>query len=315
MNRTTYLYFSAIATALNVLIALLLGRRASHSILFLLVFSGIILLIEEIMINGLSPEIGLATALVAALGLPLVGSLLRLQEDVRYAFQVTGLMFASRLALIPFPQGFLNVGIAPPSIYSLIIVLLLAFLVVKRVELKKVGLSIGRVSAIRQICVGISIALISGPLEYYILKPSPIQLTGNPFQSILYVVIVMTLFVGFGEELLFRGLLQEAYQHVLPASSAIVMVSIQFGIMHYGWLTPLEILFSYGMGAIYGLSFWKTKSLITPISAHALGNIIMFTIAAYPESMLDPETTLIPIIIAAALVLVAVTRGERARTQ
>lgn len=93
------------------------------------------------------------------------------------------------------------------------------------------------------------------------------------------------------------------------------MVSIQFGIMHYGWLTPLEILFSYGMGAIYGLSFWKTKSLITPISAHALGNIIMFTIAAYPESMLDPETTLIPIIIAAALVLVAVTRGERARTQ
>jgi len=128
-------------------------------------------------------------------------------------------------------------------------------------------------------------------------------LTENGLQAILYVIIVMTAFVGFGEELLFRGLVQESYQKVLPAWPAILLASVQFSLMHYGWQNPLELLFSYGMGIAFGYSFWKTKSLIAPITMHSLGNIAMFIIAAYPDLMFTGIAIGQIVIIAAILIL------------
>jgi hypothetical protein len=146
---------------------------------------------------------------------------------------------------------------------------------------------------------------VGGLVEYSILKPSPIQLAGDALESILYVVIVMTLFVALAEEMLFRGLLQRSYQNVLPSWSAILMTSIQFAVMHLGWLNPLEIAFAYVMGIFLGYSFWKTKSLIAPVTMHSVGNITMFLVAAYPELMLTPNAIALTIIIAAILLLPA----------
>ena len=98
--------------------------------------------------------------------------------------------------------------------------------------------------------------------------------------------------MALGEEMLFRGLVQRSYQKVLSAWSAILMASIQFAVMHLGWLNPLEIAFSYVMGIFFGYS-WKTKSLITPVIAHSMGNIIVFLIAAYPDVMFGRDTQLI----------------------
>ena len=305
LEAASYLYFSLVTATIGVLASLSVGRPTYPEAFLGLSTVTVLLLLEEALLNGLHPDAGLAIAFTAALAMPLAGSIPKLKAEVKYALQATGLIFASRLAFIPFPQMFLKVSTAPPSIYSLIISLVIAFIVVKRVSLKRVGLTIGPYPIAKQISTGASVGILSGLIEYSILQPKPIELTGNHLQSILYVIIVMTLFVGFGEELLFRGLVQEAYQNVLPAWSAIFMASVQFGLMHYGWLNPLEILFAYGMGVTFGYSFWKTKSLIAPITIHSLGNIIMFHIAAYPELMLTPTATQLIIIISVVLLLPA----------
>jgi len=298
-----YLYFAIVAMILGILASLSMERPASMKVFLGLSTATIVLLFEEALLNGLHPDAGLVLALAAALSLSSAGSIPKLREEVRYALQVTGLVFASRLAFIPFPQRFLTVSTAPPSIYTLIISVTIAFMVVKRISLTRVGLTPGQYSIWKQIAIGASIGLLSGLIEYWILKPEPIQLAGDSLQAILYVIIVMTVFVGFGEELLFRGLVQESYQKVLPAWSAILMASIQFSLMHYGWLNPLELLFAYGMGIIFGYSFWKTKSLTAPITTHALGNIAMFIIAAYPHLMLTPTAIGLMAMIAVVLLL------------
>jgi len=291
------------------LLASLAVKRPTRSILSLALISvTFVLLLEEAFLNGLNPSAGLGLALLAALSLPLAGSISKLNEDERYALQVCGLMFATRLAFIPFPQRFL-INTAPPSVYALVIALIIAFVALKRISLTRIGLGRSSNPLYREIGAGASVGILSGLAEYLILKPSPIRLAADNIQATLYVVIVMTLFVGLGEEMLFRGLVQESYQKVLPSWSAILIASLQFGIMHYGWFNPLELLFAYGMGIVFGYSFWKTKSLIAPLTIHSLGNIVMFHIAAYPELMLSRNVLALTIIIAAVLLLVAPWRG------
>ena len=300
-----YLYFTVLTMSLSLLAALSIERPLSLNLFLGLSAVTVVLLAEEALLNGLHPDAGLALAFTAALSLSFAGSIPKLGEKVRHVLQVTGLIFASRLAFIPFPQRFLTINTAPPSIYTLIIVVMVAFIVVKRISLVRVGLTRGPYSIYRQIAVGASFGLLAGLVEYRILKPPPISLAGESLQTILYVIIVMTLFVGFGEELLFRGLVQESYQSVLPAWSAIQIASIQFGLMHYGWMNPLELLFAYGMGMIFGYLFWKTKSLTAPITMHALGNIAMFIVAAYPELMLTPIAIGLMVAFAAIVLLSA----------
>jgi len=172
------------------------------------------------------------------------------------------------------------------SVYAVIMALIIGFLFLKKIDLRKVGLTVCPRPLHSQVTIGIPVGLMSGLVEYYLLRPSPISPTADRLQALVYVVIVMTLFVGLGEEILFRGLVQESYQNVLPASSAIIMASIQFGLMHYGWLNHLEILFACGVGLVVGYLFWTTKSLIAPVIVHALGNIVMFYLAANPGSFL-----------------------------
>lgn len=286
-----YFSFTAIVTSLSLWASLAVAyfrrRRGPRPIrlpIFLaLAGATFLLLLEEALLNGPYPTAGLALALVAALSLPFAGSITRFSEGSRYAVQVSGLMFATRLAFIPFPQRLIKVD-TTVSVYAVIMALIIGFLFLKKIDLQKVGLMVGTYPLHSQITMGLPLGLTSGIIEYYVLRPSPISPTADKLQALLYVVIVMTLFVGLSEEILFRGLIQEAYQNVLPASSAIIMASIQFGLMHYGWLNHLEILFAFGVGLMVGYMFWVTKSLIAPVIVHALGNIVMFYLAANPGS-------------------------------
>jgi len=303
VDTVTYFFFSVAATGLC-LWASLAVKRPTRSIPSLaLILVTFVLLLEEAFLNSLNPTAGLGLALLATLALPLAGSISKLSEDERYALQACGLMFATRLAFIPFPQRFLKIETVPPSIYALAIALIIAFLFLKRTSLTRIGLTRGPYPMYKQVTAGASVGIVSGIIEYYILKPSPIRVAADNIQATLYVIIVMTLFVGLGEEMLFRGIIQESYQNVFPSWSAILIASIQFGVMHYGWLNPLELLFANGMGLIFGYSFWKTKSLIAPVTTHSLGNIVMFHIAAYSEIMLAPNVVWLTAIIAVLLLL------------
>jgi len=65
----------------------------------------------------------------------------------------------------------------------------------------------------------------------------------------------------------------------MPKWQAMHLTSLIFGLFHIGWLTPLEVVFAYSAGLIFGYLLIKTGGLTAPVVAHGFGNIVLYMIA------------------------------------
>ncbi len=79
---------------------------------------------------------------------------------------------------------------------------------------------------------------------------------------------VLSLAAGWGEELLFRGVLQTKLQQHLGLWPAVVVASVVFGGLHA--ITPLYFLLATIIGFAFGWLFYYTGSLVSVSLAHAL---------------------------------------------
>ncbi|MFQ6077124.1 MAG: lysostaphin resistance A-like protein [Candidatus Bathyarchaeia archaeon] len=239
----------------------------------------ILILTEELLINSVYVGWGLTIAIISMVSMPLLGGALwSKDEGARRFLEMCGLVFASRAVLSTFPVNFLSATTFLPSIYTLIMVAVILYIHHRKIPPEYTGLARGNSPIHLQILAGILAGSALGWIEFCVLKPTPITPSGDILQNILYLIIVMTLFVGLTEEILFRGLLQRSLTDLLPWWKAIGISSVMFSLMHIGWLNPLEIPFAYSAGVIFGLLFYRTGSLIAPVTAHALGNIALYGI-------------------------------------
>jgi len=103
----------------------------------------------------------------------------------------------------------------------------------------------------------------------------------NMVSNVLYLVVTMMIFVGLTEELLFRGLLQSYMVDLMPKWQAVHLTSLIFGLFHIGWFNPMEVLFAYSAGAVFGYLFIKMGGLTAPVVAHGFGNIVLYMIAQW----------------------------------
>lgn len=82
---------------------------------------------------------------------------------------------------------------------------------------------------------------------------------------------LISLAAGFGEETLFRGLIQAALAHWIGGpygvAIAVLLASIVFGVCH--WVTPTYALLATGIGLYLGWLFVVSDNLLVPIVAHA----------------------------------------------
>lgn len=78
---------------------------------------------------------------------------------------------------------------------------------------------------------------------------------------------VIALMAGLGEELLFRGILQQGLQGWLGPWSGLLLASLAFGIAH--GVNRLYLFFGCLMGLYLGLLYWFTGSLLAVVLAHA----------------------------------------------
>ena len=92
----------------------------------------------------------------------------------------------------------------------------------------------------------------------------------------LWQLALLALAAGFGEELLFRGLLQQGLCNWFPGKEwgVIVAVSLLFGMAHCLSATyaVLAFLISLCLGGLY---YW-TGNLLVPIIVHALYDFFVF---------------------------------------
>ncbi len=98
------------------------------------------------------------------------------------------------------------------------------------------------------------------------------------FKNLLMLTIVMVFFVGLVEEVIFRSILQTRLEKVLGIKEALIITSLLFGLMHSGYGTPYEILYTGFVGLIMGVAFLRTRSLPFIAVLHGFVNVFLFGI-------------------------------------
>jgi uncharacterized protein len=126
----------------------------------------------------------------------------------------------------------------------------------------------------------------------------------SPVQFV-FAFLVMAVFAGVGEELIFRGLLQNLlYKKINNPHTAIWLTAFLFSAIHlqfYGFLPRLLL------GALFGYMYYWSGNLWVPILAHITNNgliVILSFLYNLGYISMDPETAQTPAT-ATALAVVA----------
>ena len=125
----------------------------------------------------------------------------------------------------------------------------------------------------------IPLALIIGAIlawvEYQIIHPEPL-IPKLGIADMLTLVIIMFVFVGLVEELIFRSILQTKLQQSMGMCGGLLVASVLFGIMHSGYGSVYELLFATTAGLIIGYLYQKTGSLPFVTAIHGTVNVLLF---------------------------------------
>jgi len=274
------IFFSSVAfVAVGLLMLFFKGFRGSL-VVSLLFFVAVLALVEEVLLNSALAWYGLALAFFGFLLFPILGVLFAGRgENVRVVLEVCGLLFATRIVFSPFPIRLLESATFLPVVYTLIMSAVVLYLWFRRMPLEKIGFSKGLIRLPFQVLAGVSVGAVLGLVENFVLNPQPINIGSSMVSNIVYLVVTMMVFVGLTEELLFRGLLQSYTARLMPKWQAVHLTSLVFALFHIGWLNPLEVVFAYGAGVVFGYLLIKTGGLTAPAVAHGFGNIVLYMFA------------------------------------
>ena len=106
-----------------------------------------------------------------------------------------------------------------------------------------------------------------GLLAFLIFRPHPL---GHPsVAQIILGSLIVVVFVGFLEEVIFRGLLQDALTD-LYGRSGIAWGSLLFAVAYLGVHPATFVLFAAALGLAFGWVVERTASLVGVILAHSL---------------------------------------------
>jgi len=142
---------------------------------------------------------------------------------------------------------------------------------------KDLGLTLGNPT--QQLAIACS-GLVLGMIDYAFLKPPPLIASLDPAALILPALILL-IFTGFSEELIFRGLIQKNAAKVMGSGRSLVLTSLMFAAMHIGWKSFPDLIFVFGVGMFFGYAYQKTGSLTGITLAHGLTNIMLFLIIPF----------------------------------
>jgi hypothetical protein len=191
------------------------------------------------------------------------------------------------LALIPLyilftsslPWFFIDQQYLIPAVYA--VVLILCFFHIYHNQLNLAGIfNLRPERLVRHVLLGILCGLPLGVVEYLILHPAP-ALPSFDLYYLLQQSLYMILFVGFGEELLFRGLIQNDLVRLLGSLRGVLMASLIFCILHLTWRSAPELGFAFLAGLAFGYGYHRTRSLTLPIMMHAAGNVLLVAVLPY----------------------------------
>jgi len=105
-------------------------------------------------------------------------------------------------------------------------------------------------------------------------------------------LIGIALLAGLGEEMVFRGVLQPAFEHLLGPWGALAAASVLFGVMHA--VTRTYAVLATLMGAYFGGLLMLEGNLLVPVIVHGLYDlVVLLYLLRWPGAVQEgePETS------------------------
>ncbi len=197
------------------------------------------------------------------------------QSDVKKVHQSMILLILMRIISLIMPQFFTVTLLWYVLINGVMFIPIYIIIKNQEISLSELGINF------KHLRIYIPIALIIGmafaALEYRILDPLAL-IENIQLSNLVKIAIVMFVFIGVGEELVFRSILQTRLEKVIGLKNGLIVTGILFGIMHsvYGQIN--EILLASIFGIVIGYIFQKTRSFPFILAINGTSNILLFGI-------------------------------------
>lgn len=196
-------------------------------------------------------------------------------KDLQYILRAYILLSLLRILNLSMPVFFETTLYSYVFVYAPLLLPIYVLAKDQRLDLQYLGIS--RNIRNYEVPLALIVALLIAAGEFLIIKPGYL-IPDLSFFSILKISIVMIFFVGFLEELIFRSILQRKLEELIGLDRGLILASILFGIMHSGYGTVYEIMFTMVAGFIMGYMYQKTRSLFFVTLTHGFVNIFLFGI-------------------------------------
>jgi len=133
------------------------------------------------------------------------------------------------------------------------------------------------------------------PLKKLFEELTKILIHADSPLELLAVILVVAVVPAIVEETLFRGLVQKIFERLMSPIVSAVLAGTIFGLYH---MNPFEVVPLIGLGVFFGLLRYRSQSLLLPMSAHFLNNL-MAVLASYyglnDENLLSAAQTTVDI--------------------
>jgi membrane protease YdiL (CAAX protease family) len=136
---------------------------------------------------------------------------------------------------------------------------------------------------------GFALSLVLANIEFRVLSRTIIDLRMIPdlgIGNLIVLYLVMVFFVGLGEELVFRYILQARLEGVLGALGAIMVASVTFAAMHSGYQSTVYIAYVFLVAFLLGSLYYRTRSLALVSLIHGTLNFFLFSFLPYGHLLL-----------------------------
>lgn len=128
--------------------------------------------------------------------------------------------------------------------------------------------------------LGIGMGYLLSNIEFLIIQPTALV----PEIDLYYMfalALIMIFFVGFGEELMFRAILQRRLQTKLGAFGGILLASAIFAAMHSVYFSVPYLIYVFVVGLFLGVAYHRTRSLGLVSLIHGSINFFLFSFLPY----------------------------------
>lgn len=118
-------------------------------------------------------------------------------------------------------------------------------------------------------------AILLGAIEYWILLPEPFVTSLSDPEGVFFVIIMVG-FIGLGEELLFRGVIQSTVADYAGPGPAVVVSTLLFGVLHSGLVVPEAIAWATLTGAVFSVYYQLTANWVVTGIVRGVANVLIY---------------------------------------